>query len=239
MEHPEIESNYFGIPTDFSGFQGLTCIRCNNLILGVTCVPINYVSISVILSIRSKFYFRALKIWNACPGFLDRSRNPKISGPEFLRILGAHMHSRFLAKKLECMWGPAFLRILGAHMHSRFLAKKRGGFPQDGFADQFHFHRHVVQFLQKKRWTKKKGEERICGADRFSGTNIDNEIERKGVSAMEYQLLYPRAAPIFERYLLLEMPKLVQKVGFRISRIVPESVEYRLSRRKDFTKTQL
>ena len=64
-------------------------------------------------------------------------------------------------------------------------SKKKGG----GFLKMALPINHLVQFLQKKRSSgpisakkkvnKKKGEEWICGADLFSGTNIDNEIEKK------------------------------------------------------------
>ena len=41
---------------------------------------------------------------------------------------------------------------------------------------------------------KKKGEKGFVDPDLLSRTNLDNGIERKGVSTMEYQVLYPRAA---------------------------------------------
>ena len=118
------------------------------------------------------------------------------------------MHSRFLAKKTGMHVRSSIPADFGSSHAFQISSKKKGGIPQDGFADQFHFHRHLVQFLQKKKVNKKKGEERICGADLLSRTNLDNEIEQKGVSTMENQVLYPRAAPIFDQYLFLENPKL-------------------------------
>ena len=115
------------------------------------------------------------------------------------------------------MWGPGFLRISGAHMHSRFLAKKRGGFLKMALPIN-----HPVQFLQKKRSSgpisakkkvnKKKGEEWICGADLFSGTNIDNEIEKRSFHN-GVPTFIAKACSYFW-FLLLEMPKLAQKLDF-------------------------
>ena len=60
---------------------------------------------------------------------------------------------------------------------------------------------------QKKR-REKKVKKGFVERDLLSRTNRDNGIEQKGVSTMEYQVLYPRAAPIFDHYLFSEKPKL-------------------------------
>ena len=60
----------------------------------------------------------------------------------------------------------------------------------------------------KKKGEKKKVKKGFVERDLLSRTNLDNGIEQKGVSTMEYQVLYPRAAPIFDHYLFSEKPKL-------------------------------
>ena len=66
---------------------------------------------------------------------------------------------------------------------------------------------HAFQTIKKKA-RKKKVKKGLVEPDLLPRTNLDNGIEQKGVSTMEYQVLYPRAAPIFDQYLFSENPKL-------------------------------
>ena len=81
-------------------------------------------------------------------------------------------------------------------MHSR-REKRRG-----------RISRSLHAFQTKTKGEKKKVKKGFVERDLLSRTNLDNGIEQKGVSTMEYRVLYPRAAPIFDHYLFSEKPKL-------------------------------
>ena len=61
---------------------------------------------------------------------------------------------------------------------------------------------------RQKKGEKKKVKKGFVERDLLSRTNLDNGIEQKGVSTMEYRVLYPGAAPIFDHYLFSEKLKL-------------------------------